>query len=80
MEDFKLIFYLLQISGIDVGDFSKGEENLDFRASRRNRKQKKKCHRDRGGLVARSRFWGRRVPSSKPDSSEDPPCMETVAR
>ncbi|GBM79969.1 hypothetical protein AVEN_122559-1 [Araneus ventricosus] len=27
----------------------------------------------RGGLVVRIR--GRRVPSSKPDSTEDPPCM-----
>ncbi|GBO12034.1 hypothetical protein AVEN_241308-1 [Araneus ventricosus] len=28
-----------------------------------------------GGLVARSRLWGRRAPGSKPDSTEDPPCM-----
>ncbi|GBO29495.1 hypothetical protein AVEN_14493-1 [Araneus ventricosus] len=28
----------------------------------------------RGGLVVRSRFWGRRVPGSKPDSTEDPAC------
>ncbi|GBN06838.1 hypothetical protein AVEN_173459-1 [Araneus ventricosus] len=24
--------------------------------------------------------WGRRVPVSKPDFTEDPPCMELVAR
>ncbi|GBL76606.1 hypothetical protein AVEN_108132-1 [Araneus ventricosus] len=29
----------------------------------------------RGGLVARSRLRGQRSPNSKPDSSEDPPCM-----
>ncbi|GBO22636.1 hypothetical protein AVEN_36230-1, partial [Araneus ventricosus] len=34
----------------------------------------------RGGLVVRSRLWGRRVPSLKPDSTEDPPCMGPVAR
>ncbi|GBM02425.1 hypothetical protein AVEN_76477-1 [Araneus ventricosus] len=34
----------------------------------------------RGGLVVRSRLWGRRVPGSKPDSTEDPPCMGPVAR
>ncbi|GBM60760.1 hypothetical protein AVEN_233827-1 [Araneus ventricosus] len=34
----------------------------------------------RGGRVARSRLWGRRVPGSKPDSTEDPPCMGPVAR
>ncbi|GBM58564.1 hypothetical protein AVEN_74802-1 [Araneus ventricosus] len=33
----------------------------------------------RGGLVVRSRFWGRRVPGSKPDSTEDPPYMKPVA-
>ncbi|GBN17741.1 hypothetical protein AVEN_109721-1, partial [Araneus ventricosus] len=27
----------------------------------------------RGGLVVRSRLWGRRAPSSKPDSTKDPP-------
>ncbi|GBO08150.1 hypothetical protein AVEN_18877-1 [Araneus ventricosus] len=26
----------------------------------------------RGGLVVRSRVWGRRVPGSRPDSTEDP--------
>ncbi|GBO23954.1 hypothetical protein AVEN_182242-1 [Araneus ventricosus] len=31
----------------------------------------------RGGLVARSRLWGQRVLGSKPDSTEDPPCMWT---
>ncbi|GBL73201.1 hypothetical protein AVEN_159266-1 [Araneus ventricosus] len=34
----------------------------------------------RGGLVVRSRLWGRRVPGSKPDSTDDPPCMGPVAR
>ncbi|GBL85495.1 hypothetical protein AVEN_34660-1 [Araneus ventricosus] len=34
----------------------------------------------RGGLVVRSRLWGRWVPGSRPDSTEDPPCMGTVAR
>ncbi|GBN81358.1 hypothetical protein AVEN_263796-1, partial [Araneus ventricosus] len=33
-----------------------------------------------GGLVVRSRLWGRRAPGSKPDSTEDPPCMGPVAR
>ncbi|GBM47448.1 hypothetical protein AVEN_6131-1 [Araneus ventricosus] len=33
----------------------------------------------RGGLVVRSRLWGRRVPGSKPDSTEDPPCMGPAA-
>ncbi|GBM79988.1 hypothetical protein AVEN_47456-1 [Araneus ventricosus] len=32
-------------------------------------------HSGRGGLVVRSRLWGRKVPGSKPDSTEDPPCM-----
>ncbi|GBM91911.1 Blastula protease 10, partial [Araneus ventricosus] len=36
--------------------------------------------RGRGGQVARSRLWGRRVPGSKPDSTEDPPCIRPVAR
>ncbi|GBM24537.1 hypothetical protein AVEN_217118-1 [Araneus ventricosus] len=36
--------------------------------------------RGRGGLVVRSRPWGRRVPGSRPDSTEDPPCMGPVAR
>ncbi|GBL98269.1 hypothetical protein AVEN_174070-1 [Araneus ventricosus] len=30
--------------------------------------------------VVRSRLWGRRVPGSKPDSTEDPPCIGPVAR
>ncbi|GBM55142.1 hypothetical protein AVEN_207026-1 [Araneus ventricosus] len=30
----------------------------------------------RGSLVLRSRLWGRRASGSKPDSTEDPPCME----
>ncbi|GBN90476.1 hypothetical protein AVEN_238463-1, partial [Araneus ventricosus] len=34
----------------------------------------------RGGLVVRSRPWGRRVPGSKPDSTADPSCMGPVAR
>ncbi|GBN38770.1 hypothetical protein AVEN_129640-1, partial [Araneus ventricosus] len=33
-----------------------------------------------GDQVARSRPWGRRAPGSKPDSTEDPPCMGPVAR
>ncbi|GBL72966.1 hypothetical protein AVEN_128147-1 [Araneus ventricosus] len=33
----------------------------------------------RGGLVVKSPFWGRRVPGSIPDSTEDPPCMGPVA-
>ncbi|GBO08880.1 hypothetical protein AVEN_140990-1 [Araneus ventricosus] len=33
----------------------------------------------RGGLVARSRLWGRRVPGSKPDSTEDPSCIGPTA-
>ncbi|GBM54162.1 hypothetical protein AVEN_208762-1 [Araneus ventricosus] len=28
-----------------------------------------------GGHVVRSRLWGRRVPGSKPDSTEDQPCI-----
>ncbi|GBL80365.1 hypothetical protein AVEN_92274-1 [Araneus ventricosus] len=36
--------------------------------------------RGRGGLVVKSRLWGRRVPGSKPDSTEDPPCMGPAAR
>ncbi|GBO25891.1 hypothetical protein AVEN_147040-1 [Araneus ventricosus] len=34
----------------------------------------------RGGLVARSRPWGRSAPGPKPDSTEDPPCMGPAAR
>ncbi|GBN49777.1 hypothetical protein AVEN_74068-1 [Araneus ventricosus] len=34
----------------------------------------------RGGLVVRPRLWGRRIPGSIPDSTEDPPCMGPVAR
>ncbi|GBN14357.1 hypothetical protein AVEN_36723-1 [Araneus ventricosus] len=37
-------------------------------------------NRGRGGLMVRSPLWGRRVPGSKPDSTEDPPCMGPVAR
>ncbi|GBN23241.1 hypothetical protein AVEN_224013-1 [Araneus ventricosus] len=33
-----------------------------------------------GGLVVRSRLWGWRAPGSRPDSTEDPPCMGPVAR
>ncbi|GBM35360.1 hypothetical protein AVEN_90680-2-1, partial [Araneus ventricosus] len=29
----------------------------------------------RGGLVVGSRIWSRRAPGSKPDSTENPPCM-----
>ncbi|GBN87709.1 hypothetical protein AVEN_131809-1 [Araneus ventricosus] len=36
--------------------------------------------RGRGDLVVRSRLWGRRAPGSRPDSTEDPPCMGPVAR
>ncbi|GBM30203.1 hypothetical protein AVEN_165804-1 [Araneus ventricosus] len=35
--------------------------------------------RGRGGLVARCRLLGRRVPGSKTDSTEDPPCVGSVA-
>ncbi|GBO19437.1 hypothetical protein AVEN_179272-1 [Araneus ventricosus] len=35
--------------------------------------------RGRGGLVVRSRPWGRRVAGSKPDSIEDPSCIGPVA-
>ncbi|GBN04374.1 hypothetical protein AVEN_134724-1, partial [Araneus ventricosus] len=34
----------------------------------------------RGGLVARFRPRDRRFAGSKPDSTEDPPCMGPVAR
>ncbi|GBM55569.1 hypothetical protein AVEN_74528-1 [Araneus ventricosus] len=34
----------------------------------------------RGGLVVRFRLKDQRVPGSKPDSTEDPPCMGPVAR
>ncbi|GBM39364.1 hypothetical protein AVEN_119030-1 [Araneus ventricosus] len=37
-------------------------------------------YKGRGGLVVRSRLWGRRAPGSRPDSTEDPPCMGPVAR
>ncbi|GBM78526.1 hypothetical protein AVEN_260452-1 [Araneus ventricosus] len=37
-------------------------------------------NKGRGSLVVRSRLWGRRAPGSKPDSTEDPPCIEPVAR
>ncbi|GBL75251.1 hypothetical protein AVEN_194481-1 [Araneus ventricosus] len=33
-----------------------------------------------GGLVVRSRPCDRRVPGSKPNTTEDPPCIEPVAR
>ncbi|GBN46946.1 hypothetical protein AVEN_200205-1 [Araneus ventricosus] len=36
-------------------------------------------HEGRGGLVVRSRLWGRSAPGSKPDSTEDPPCMGPAA-
>ncbi|GBN26961.1 hypothetical protein AVEN_239638-1 [Araneus ventricosus] len=38
------------------------------------------CTRGRSGLVVRSRPRDRRVAGSKPDSTEDPLCMEPVAR
>ncbi|GBL85497.1 hypothetical protein AVEN_34662-1 [Araneus ventricosus] len=34
-------------------------------------------HEDYGGLVVRSRLWGRRVPGLKLGSTEDPSCMWT---
>ncbi|GBN40809.1 hypothetical protein AVEN_16221-1, partial [Araneus ventricosus] len=34
----------------------------------------------RGSLVVRSRLRGRRAPGSKPDSTEDPPCMGPAVR
>ncbi|GBO43466.1 hypothetical protein AVEN_242382-1, partial [Araneus ventricosus] len=33
-----------------------------------------------GGQVLRCRLLDRRIPGSKPDSTEDPPCMGPVAR
>ncbi|GBM25696.1 hypothetical protein AVEN_75974-1, partial [Araneus ventricosus] len=33
-----------------------------------------------GGLVVRSRPWGRKAPGPKPDPTEDHPCMEPIAR
>ncbi|GBN61251.1 hypothetical protein AVEN_128970-1 [Araneus ventricosus] len=36
--------------------------------------------RGRGGLVVKSRPRDQRVAGSKPDSTEDPPCMGPVAR
>ncbi|GBM29586.1 hypothetical protein AVEN_130071-1 [Araneus ventricosus] len=33
----------------------------------------------RDGLAAKSWLWGRSAPGSKPDSTEDPPCMGPVA-
>ncbi|GBN97975.1 hypothetical protein AVEN_253961-1 [Araneus ventricosus] len=36
--------------------------------------------RDRGGLSGRARLRGRSVPGSKPDSTEDPPCIGPVER
>ncbi|GBM62871.1 hypothetical protein AVEN_38401-1 [Araneus ventricosus] len=35
---------------------------------------------DRGGLVVEFRHGGRMVPGSKPDSTEDGPCLRPVAR
>ncbi|GBN57659.1 hypothetical protein AVEN_23963-1 [Araneus ventricosus] len=32
----------------------------------------------RGGLVVRSRLWGRRAPGLKPDSTEDPSSMDLL--
>ncbi|GBM66922.1 hypothetical protein AVEN_199898-1 [Araneus ventricosus] len=40
----------------------------------------KDCVQDRGGLVVGSRLWGRRAPGSKPDSTENPPCMGPASR
>ncbi|GBL91448.1 hypothetical protein AVEN_193243-1, partial [Araneus ventricosus] len=37
-------------------------------------------HGGRGGVVVRSRLWGRRVPGSYPDSTDDPPCIGPAAR
>ncbi|GBM86510.1 hypothetical protein AVEN_104114-1 [Araneus ventricosus] len=31
-------------------------------------------------IIPKVLFWGRRVPGSKPISTEDPPCMRPVAR
>ncbi|GBM78500.1 hypothetical protein AVEN_266025-1 [Araneus ventricosus] len=36
--------------------------------------------RGRGGLVVRSRLWGRRAPVSKPDSTNDSLCMGPAVR
>ncbi|GBN97226.1 hypothetical protein AVEN_82096-1 [Araneus ventricosus] len=38
-----------------------------------------KIYKGRCGLVVGSRLWGRRVAGSKPDSTEDPPCMGPAA-
>ncbi|GBN30130.1 hypothetical protein AVEN_185316-1 [Araneus ventricosus] len=40
------------------------------------------CHprQGRDGLVVASRLWCWRAPGSKPDSTEDPPCMGPVVR
>ncbi|GBM63716.1 hypothetical protein AVEN_72989-1 [Araneus ventricosus] len=35
---------------------------------------------DRVILVVRSQFWSRRVLAAKPDSTEDPPCIEPATR
>ncbi|GBO45457.1 hypothetical protein AVEN_161492-1 [Araneus ventricosus] len=43
-------------------------------------KAEKYKNRGRSGLVARSRPRDWRVAGSKPDSTEDPPCMGPVAR
>ncbi|GBL96939.1 hypothetical protein AVEN_182519-1 [Araneus ventricosus] len=32
----------------------------------------------RGGIVVRSRLWGLKIPGSKLDSTEDPPCMDLL--
>ncbi|GBN74466.1 hypothetical protein AVEN_235920-1 [Araneus ventricosus] len=50
------------------------------RVNHKNDTSKSFKHRGRGGLVVRSRPRDRRVAGSKPDSTEDPPCMGPVAR
>ncbi|GBN24333.1 hypothetical protein AVEN_33968-1 [Araneus ventricosus] len=40
----------------------------------------KTTNEGRGDLVVRSRLCERKVPVSRPDSTEDPPCMGPIAR
>ncbi|GBM29059.1 hypothetical protein AVEN_209566-1 [Araneus ventricosus] len=37
--------------------------------------QIQRSRRGHSGILVTSRLWGLRVPGSKPDSTEDPPCM-----
>ncbi|GBM36661.1 hypothetical protein AVEN_221935-1 [Araneus ventricosus] len=42
--------------------------------------ENEQVHRGRGGLMVRSRVWGRRVPGSKNDYTEAPLCMGPAER